>query len=117
MARTAKGQESIEQARRAIRQAKTVEQLRQAQSVVLPLDYGLRLKATAQVVGLSVGWVSRLRNAFIRGELIDNDATSTRGGRHHAHFTPEQEAELLEPFLDQVRTGGVLVASDIRLSL
>ena len=41
MARTARGADNLEWAREVLARAQTVEQLRQAQSVVLPLDYGL----------------------------------------------------------------------------
>lgn len=117
MARVAKGWEVVGQARQAIAGAKTVAQLRQAQAVVLPLDYGLSLKATARIIGVSVGWASHLRNAFIRGDMIGDDTTPARGGRHHALFTPEQEAELLAPFLERARTGGVLVVSEVKPAL
>ncbi|HET6587060.1 MAG TPA: winged helix-turn-helix domain-containing protein [Oleiagrimonas sp.] len=117
MARIAKGQEVVEQARQTIAEAKTVEQLRQAQAVVLPLDQGLSLEATAQAIGLSVGWTSRLRNAFIRGEVVGDGSAPARGGRHHANFTPEREAEVLKPFLDRARTGGVLVVPEIKPAL
>ena len=114
MARAAKGLESIEQARAAIAAATTVEQLRQAQALVLPLEHGLSLEATARMIGLSVGWTSRLRNAFLRGEVVGDGSTPARGGRHHANFTPEQERELLKPVLDRARTGGVLVVPDLK---
>ena len=114
MARTAKGLEAVEQARAAIAAATTVEQLRQAQAVVLPLEHGLSLEATARMIGLSVGWTSRLRNAFLRGEVVGDGSTPARGGRHHANFTPEQERELLKPVLDRARTGGVLVVPDLK---
>jgi transposase len=117
MARIARGQEAIELARAAIAAAKTVEQLRQAQAVVLPLEHGLSLEATAQMVGLSVGWTSRLRNAFIRGEVVGDGSTPARGGRHHENFTLEREREVLKPFLDRARTGGVLVVPEIKPSL
>lgn len=83
MARIARGQEVAEQARRAIAAATTVEQLRQAQAVVLPLDHGLSLEATAKVLGLSVGWTSQLRNAFIRGEVVPQDSGNPRLGLSH----------------------------------
>lgn len=117
MARIAKGREVIAQARQAIVTAKTVEQLRQAQAVVLPLDPGLSLEATAQSIGVSVGWASRLRNAFIRGEVVGAGDTPARGGRHHAHFTPEQEAEALKPFLERAASGGILVVPEIKPAL
>ncbi|MFN7569877.1 MAG: hypothetical protein ACK5TK_00265 [Betaproteobacteria bacterium] len=41
MARPASGNEQIEAARSLLREAKTVEQLRQAQAVLLPLELGL----------------------------------------------------------------------------
>ena len=43
MARTARGADSLESARQMLAGAQTAEQLRQAQAVVLPLDYGLSL--------------------------------------------------------------------------
>ena len=49
--------------------AQTVEQLRQAQAVVLPLDYGLSLEQTARAIGRSVPWTCRLRNRFLAGEI------------------------------------------------
>lgn len=117
MARTAKGQQVVAEARRAIVAAKTVEQLRQAQAVVLPLDHGLSLEATAQSIGVSVSWASRLRNAFMRGEIVGADDTPPRGGRHHAHFTREEEAEVLKPFLDRAGAGGILVVPEIKPAL
>ena len=114
MARIARGLEAVEQARRAITEATTVAQLRQAQAVVLPLDHGLSLEATAKVLGLSVAWTSRLRNAFIRGEVVGDGSTPPRGGRRHENFTPEHEIEVLQPFLDRARTGGILVVPEIK---
>ncbi len=52
--------------------AKTIDELRQAQAVVLPLAYGLSLEHTAKIIGRSVVWTCRLRNRFlavISGEL------------------------------------------------
>ncbi len=50
-------------------QAQTVEQLRQAQAVVLPLDYRLSLVDTAAILGLSPYWVCRLRRHFMQGRI------------------------------------------------
>jgi len=62
MSRPASGDEEVLlSARKAITSAKTVEQLRQAQAVVLPLDYGLSLADTAQVIGVLPGWACQLR--------------------------------------------------------
>lgn len=107
MARAAKGLESIEQARAAIAAATTVEQLRQAQALVLPLEHGLSLEATARMIGLSVGWTSRLRNAFLRGEVVGDGSTPPRGGGFTPDFTdPYKRAHLPSPHDGTARNGG-----------
>jgi transposase len=117
MSRPMGGKEVLDDALQAIASAKTVEQLRQAQSVVMPLQYGMSLGQTAQAVGISSGWVCRLRNQFIRGEVVDDGSTPARGGRHRENFTYEQEAELLKPFLDEASKGGILVVGKIKPKL
>ena len=57
MSRPASGDEAVlAMARETIAADRTVEQLRQAQLVVLPLNCGLSLKQTAQILGVSPGW-------------------------------------------------------------
>ena len=43
MSRTPSGQEVLERARGCLKRARTVEELRQAQAVLLPLEFGLTL--------------------------------------------------------------------------
>ena len=50
MARPARGADNLEWAREVLAQAQTVEQLRQAQALVLPLDFGLSLEDRKSVV-------------------------------------------------------------------
>lgn len=114
MARVARGSSVVAQARKAIAEATTVAQLRQAQAVVFPLDHGLSLSDTAKMIGLSLGWTCRLRNAFIRGEVVGDGSTPARGGRRRENFTPEREIEVLRPFLDRARRGGVLVVPELK---
>jgi hypothetical protein len=66
MGRRASGSELLEVAKVTLAKAKTVEELRQAQAVVLPLEYGLSLEQTAQAIGVSVGWACQLRTRFVR---------------------------------------------------
>ena len=42
--------------------------------MVLTWEHGLSGRAKAQMIGLSVGWTSRLRNAVIRGEMVCDGA-------------------------------------------
>ncbi len=117
MSRPLRGQDVLDDALRAIASATTIEQLRQAQAVVLPLQYGMSLEQTAQAIGLSKGWACRLRNQFIAGEAVSDKGNSVRGGRHRENFTPEREAELLKPFLKSASIGGILLVSQIKLKL
>lgn len=114
MARVARGGDRVEAARQMLVGAKTLEQLRQAQSVVLPLDYGLSLEQTAQVIGRSVHWTSRIRNRFLSGETAGDGQRQARGGRRRQLMAPEEEAAILAPFLDHASTGGILVVGQVK---
>ena len=117
MARPARGAENLEWAREVLAQAQTIDQLRQAQAVVLPLDYGLSLEQTARAIGRSVPWTCRLRNRFLAGEIVGDGQRESRGGRRRQNMTAEQERAALAPFLDRARTGGILVVSQVRAEL
>lgn len=112
MGMVARGYEVLEQAKVQLAQAKTVEQLRQAQAVVLPLSYGLSLDQTAGALGISVSWACKLRTRFARGEVVDPNAKC--GHRPRQNMNPEEEAAFLAPFLEQAKTSGVLVVSGIK---
>ena len=117
MSRPFRGQESIDAAQASLKAATTLEQLRQAQAVVLPLVYGLNLTQTAAAIGVSSKWASRLRNKFIDGHVLDDRGTAVRGGRHRQSFSVEREAELLAPFLESAKAGGILVVAPIKAAL
>ena len=114
MARIARGEKFTEQALQTIVSAQTVEQLRQAQAVILPLLFAMSLEQTARITGLSVSWVSKQRNQFIQGKPVGDGSVPARGGRRRQNFTLEEEAALLQPFLEQAKEGGVLVVGQIK---
>ena len=115
MGMRARGHEVLEQARIQLNQAKSVEQLRQAQAVILPLSYGLSLEQTADVLGISVSWTCKLRTRFARGEVIEPG--SKCGHRPRQNLAPEDEEEFLAPFLEEAKSGGVLVVNGIKQAL
>ena len=118
MARLASGDEEVlVKARQAIVEAQTVEQLRQAQAVVLPLDFGLSLADTARIMGLSRFWVCRLRRRFLQGQIAGSPDAPAAGGRRRQNMTVDQEREFLAPFLSQAAAGGVLVVGQIKAAL
>ena len=66
MSRPAIGdKEVLMRAFESIATAQTVEQLHQAQAVLLPLDYTMRLADTAQVFGVSPSCVCQLRQRLV----------------------------------------------------
>ena len=118
MSRPASGDDEVLlSAREAIAAAQTVEQLRQAQAVVLPLDYGLSLADTAQVIGVSPGWACQLRRRFMHGQLAGASNAPKAGGRKRQNMSLEEEQEFLAPFLELAATGGVLVVGQVKAAL
>ena len=110
-------EETIEIAQIAIGQATTLDELRQAQAVLLPLLYSLSLEQTAQVIGVSPGWACQLRRRFITGRFVGTAGAPAAGGRRRQNMTIEQEREFLTPFIEQAQNGGILVVGQIKAAL
>ena len=118
MSRPASGDEEVlARAREAISTAQTAEQLRQAQAVVLPLDFAMSLADTAQVIGVSPGWACQLRRRFMLGQVAGAADAPKAGGRNRQNMTIEEEREFLEPFLASAAAGGILVVGEIKAAL
>ena len=117
MARKARGRDLLEQAKGCLSKAKTAEELRQAQAVVMPLELGLSLAQTARAIGVSTGWACQLRNRFLREGGIFREDRPLRGGRRRENMNPEEEAAFLAPFFDKAKEGGILVVSEIKNAL
>ena len=66
MARLATGATHLEAARNLLKSARTVEEMRVAQAVLLPLNLGLSLEQTAKAIGRSVGATCNMRTRFGR---------------------------------------------------
>lgn len=119
MARKARGRDLLEQAKGCLSKAKTAEDLRQAQAVVMPLEFGLSIEQTARAIGVSTGWACQLRNRFIRegGIAIPREDKPLRGGRRRENMSLEEEEAFLAPFFDKAKEGGILVVSEIKNAL
>lgn len=96
MARRPTGAEALERAREAVKTAETVNELRAAQAVLLPLEFGLNLGQTGEVLGRTPAWVSRTRRAFILETLETPGGRPGRGGRRHALMPSEDELALVK---------------------
>ena len=117
MARPASGKNVLAMARQAISKARTAEELRQAQAVILPLEYGLSLDQVADILGVSKSWACKLRMRYIRSEGHKEKPKRKRGGRHRENMSEAEELAFLAPFFDKASHGGILIVSEIKQAL
>lgn len=116
MARTPGGHQLLEKAKELLASARTAKELRQAQAVMLPLEFNLSLEQTAAITGVSKNWVCHLRTEFIHanGSI---ESKKTHGGRRRENLSLADEASFLAPFVENARSGGILVVSEIKDAL
>lgn len=117
MARPASGKEVLATARQALRVARTAEELRVAQAVILPLDYGLSMDQVAGILGVSKSWACKLRTRFIRSCGKPVTPKPKPGGRRRQNMSKEEEEAFLAPYLEKAVRGGILVVGEIKLAL
>jgi hypothetical protein len=79
-----------------MRSARTAEELRAAQAVLMPM-LGYSLADTAAVLGRSRHWVSRVRNSMMRGKPPPN----RHGGRRKAILTEDEELGLVRAAIEK----------------
>ena len=110
MARLAGGVGELQWAREKVASARSAEELRQAQAVLLPLELGLSLEQTASAIGRSVSMTCKLRNRR-RRELAQKlePKKHKRQLRNHAHASLDKEAAALDHVLAEACGGGVVI--------
>jgi len=110
MARPASGEEHLELARNAVRIAKTADELRSAQALLLPLELGLNLEQTAIAIGRSKGKTCTLRTNYCKRATGRMAApVAKRDLRNRANLSLEEEKVMLQEVFDSAGVGGVLV--------
>ena len=115
MARPVSGRKFLAEAKELLAKAKTAEELRQAQALILPLEYGFPIKQVAAIIGTSRGWACQLRTRFIRN--VGKPLPPKRGGRRRENMSIEDETAFLAPFIEKAAQGGILVVSEIKQAL
>jgi transposase len=110
MSRPASGIDQMEAAKASLKNAKTADQLRAAQAVLLPLELGLTLEQTAQAIGRSVGATCRIRTNFCAVASGKRPPAQPKTAlRNRAKVTLEQEAAVLDKVLHDAHLGGVVI--------
>jgi hypothetical protein len=105
--------EVLEAAREAAVKAKTCDELRMAQAVLVPCLLNVSDRVVGQIIGRSRLTVVRLRKQF---RALKQSQDRDWGGRRHGYMTVEQERQFLSQFIDQASHGGVPVVSEIQRS-
>lgn len=110
MARLAGGIDELAWAREQVVKARSAEELRQAQAVLLPLELGLSLEQTASAIGRSVSMTCKLRNRR-RRELAQEiePKKHKRQLRNHAHASLAHEAAALDQVLADASGGAIVI--------
>jgi len=115
MTRQASGKECIEAARKMLKSARTAEELRTAQAVLLPLEMGLSLEQTARIIGRSKGATCSMRTRFVQVSAGQRPSSrSKRTLRNRAKADLQREREVLDEVLTNAATGGIVVIPQIK---
>ncbi len=117
MARPATGREFVKAAKERIATAKTVDALRAAQALLLPLEFGLSLEQTAMVIGLSKSRTGKLRTRFQRIETGAEQVKTKKGLRNHARMSLDEEVKFLASFVSEARDTGVFPIPQLKAEL
>jgi len=118
MARTAGGREHLAAARELLRTARTADELRQAQSVLLPLELGLSMEDTAKAIGRSAGATCVMRRRFAKVASGEMEAPRRKDQlRNRAKTDLENERKVLDEVLADAANGGVVVVPRLKPAL
>ena len=113
MARPTNGIEHVQAAKELPRAAKTSDELRQAQAVLLPLELGLSIQQTAAIIGR--GATCTMRTRFMAVREGRRPAPRRKGDlRNHAKASLEQEAGALDEVMVGANEGQILVIPQLK---
>jgi len=104
---------SAERLEQALRQARSKAEFQRVQCVWLRAGLGLNANQVAQALGWQPTSVRRLQAQYGRlGEALWQ--RPGRGGRRHQNLTREEEARLLQGFLQRAEQGRLLEVSRVK---
>jgi len=74
--------------------AKSAEELRQDQALILPMEYGFSIEQVAAVPGISRRWACQLRTRFIRNAGAPAQVAPKHGGHRQENMSIEEEGRI-----------------------
>lgn len=108
--------ELVQKAQSVVGQTTDLQELREAQSILLTSLHGMTLEETASLLGVSRASVHRLQTRF-RNKCRGTYVAKPHGGRRRVNLSWEDEQAFLAPWAEQAKEGGVLVVSVMRADL
>ena len=104
---------TVERLAERLKQAGSHAEYQRIQCVLIRATLGSSAQQIAQLLGWSTGTVHVIHSRWSKeGDAIFE--LRGRGGRHHQHLTPEQEQQLLAPFVARAEAGGMLTVAEIQ---
>jgi transposase len=98
-----------------LRKVKTKEEFQRIQCVWLRASLELNSHQVAVAIGWHPNSVKKLQAQYLRhGEAVLQ--LSKSGGRYRQNMTLEEEGVFLAPFFEKAKTGGVIVATEIKVA-
>lgn len=96
-----------------LKRAGSHAEYRRIQCVLIRATLGSSAAEIAQLLGWSTATVHVLHSRWAQeGDAVFD--LRGRGGRRHQYLTPEQEAQLLAPFVARAHAGGMLTVAEIQ---
>ena len=109
-------EEDIQYAQVLLAQAKNKEEMRMAQSVLLPHCQKMTFEQTAGMLGISKRSVSRYRHR-LQLKRKGGYEGDRRGGRQRQNMSLEEEKRFLEQWRERAASGQIVVVCEIRQAL
>jgi len=96
-----------------LKRANSQVEYRRIQCVLIRATLGSTAAQIAQLLGWSTATVHVLHSRWAsEGDAVFD--VRNRGGRRHQHLTPEEEHELLAPFVQRASDGGMLTVAELQ---
>lgn len=104
---------TIERLAERLKRAGSHSEYQRIQCVLIRATLGSSAAEIAQLLGWSTATVHVMHSRWAKeGEAIFE--LRGRGGRRHQYLTPEEEEQLLAPFVERANAGGMLTVAEIQ---
>jgi len=104
---------TVERLAERLKRAGSHSEYQRIQCVLIRATLGSSAGEIAQLLGWSTATVHVMHSRWAKeGEAIFD--VRGRGGRRHQHLTPEEERQMLAPFVRRAHDGGMLTVEELR---